>query len=148
MTIRLSTGARTKFLNAGVKPTLDDGFIYLYAGTQPTSPDTGATAQLLGKVTVEADGTTGVTLDTAVAGVLSKAVAELWQFSGLADGQVGWFRFSEAADTPTATSTANARIDGSIGTAGGNLNISNTNIVTDAINTVDGFTIVMPGAAQ
>lgn len=150
MTVRLSTGMRNKILDGGsgggVAGALTSGFIYIYPGTQPTTPDTGATGTLLGKVTVNGDGTTGLSFDASSAGVLPKAAAQTWRFTGLADGQAAWFRFSAASDTPTATSSSAARIDGTIGTAGADLNIANTNIVTGAVSTVDNFTITMPGS--
>lgn len=151
MSIRLSTGLRNKLLeggsSGGIKGALASGFVYIYPGSQPTSPDTGATGTLLGKVTVSGDGSTGVTFaSTASSGVLSKNGSETWKFTGLADGQAGWFRFSEAGDTPTALSTTAARMDGTIGTAGSDMDIANTNVVTGSSNTVDNFTVTMPGA--
>lgn len=150
MSVRISTGMRNKILaggtSGGVKGALAGGFIYIYPGSQPTSPDTGASGTLLGKVTVNGDGSTGLTFDAPVNGVLSKAAGETWRFIGLADGQAGWFRFSDATDTPTATSTSAARIDGTIGTVGADAEIANTNIVLGSSNTVDQFTVTEPGA--
>lgn len=151
MSIRLSTGLRNKILEGGagggVKGALDGGFVYVYPGTQPTSPDTGATGTLLGKVSVEADDTTGLTFEAAaVLGVIQKAAAELWQFEGLAVGQAGWFRYSEDGDTPTSNSATAARLDGTIGTAGADMDIGNTNITVGAVNTVDRFSVTMPAA--
>jgi hypothetical protein len=101
---------------------------------------------MLGRVTVGGDGVTGLSLGAAANGVIEKAVAEAWRFVGLADGAAGWWRYSEPGDTPTATSDTMKRIDGSIGTAGADANIANTNVVTGAVSTVDEFAITMPGA--
>jgi hypothetical protein len=131
--------------SGGVKGALNLGFIWLYDGTQPASADTGATGNLLGKVTVN-DAGTGLTFDASVAGVLTKAAAETWRFHGLLNGTVGWYRFSEAADTPTATSTTAKRIDGLVGTAGADMNISNTAIVLSAVSTVDTFSFTLPAS--
>jgi len=151
MSIRLSTGMRNKICEGGtgggVKGALDGGFLYIFPGSQPTTPDAGATGTMLGKVSVNADGTTGLTFQLpAVLGVISKTTAQTWQFIGLVDGQAGWFRFSGPGDTPTSTSATAARIDGTIGTAGADVDIGNSNIVTGAVNTVDKFSITMPGA--
>jgi hypothetical protein len=147
MTIRLSTGMRDAINNGGVtggvKGALALGFIWLYDGTQPATADTGATGNLLGKVTVN-DGGTGLTFDASVAGVLTKAAAETWRFHGLMNGTVGWYRFAEASDTPTGTSATAKRIDGLVGTAGADMNISNTAIVLGAVSTVDTFSFTMP----
>lgn len=149
MTIRLSTGARNAMLGDNVKKGLREsfnlGFINIYDGTQPASADTGATGNLLGTVTVN-DGGTGITFDVAASGVLSKAAAETWKFHGLTNGTAGWFRLFEASDTPTANSSTARRVDGLIGTAGADVNISNTSIVTSAVSTVDTFTLTMPAS--
>ena len=150
MSVRISTGLRNKILlgatGGGVKGALDGGKIYLYSGSPPASPDTGATGTNLGIVTLNGDGSTGVTFDAPVSGVLAKAAAETWQFVGLTDGQVGWFRFSAAGDTPTANSSTAPRLDGTVGTAGADVTIGNTNIVNGSVNTIDNFTITQPGS--
>jgi hypothetical protein len=132
--------------SGGLKGALAAGFIYIYTGSQPTTPDTGATGTLLGKVTVNGDGATGITYDAAVAGVSSKAAAEVWRFTGLAAGIAGWFRFSAAGDTPTSTSATAARLDGAVGTSGADLNLSNLDIAVGQVNTCDSFTVTLPGA--
>jgi hypothetical protein len=150
MTIRLSSGMRdainTGGASGGVKGALAAGFIYIYSGSQPTSADSAATGTLLGKVTKDGDGATGLTLGTSAAGVIPKNPAETWKFTGLADGSAGWFRHCEAGDTPGNSSSTAKRIDGSIGTAGADANIANTNVVTGAVSTVDAYTVTMPGA--
>lgn len=148
MTVRISTGMRNALLNGGtaggVAGALRLGFLYLYDGTQPAAADTGATGTQLGKVTVNDDGTTGLTFDAAVAGVIAKAAAENWKFHGLANGNAGWYRFCEAADVPGNTSSTAKRIDGLVGTAGADANISNTAIVAGAVSTVDSWSFTMP----
>jgi hypothetical protein len=82
----------------------------------------------------------------AAAGVLSKAAAEAWKFHGLAAGTAGWFRFSDSADTPTASSATAKRVDGLIGTAGADVNMSNTNVVTGGVSTIDSFSLTLPAS--
>lgn len=150
MTIRLSTGLRNKLLDGGttggIKGAFNLGFLYLYSGVQPASADDAASGVQLAKVTVNGDGSTGVTFGSAASGTIAKAVAEAWRYTGLADGQAGWYRFSEATDTPGSASAVKARMDGSIGTSGADANIPNTSIATGVIGTVDNFTVTMPGA--
>ena len=151
MTIRLSTGLVNKMLDGGagggLKGAFTSGYMAIYAGTQPSDADTGAgSATQLGKVTKNDDGTTVITFDAAVLGVASKAAAETWRFHGLAAGTAGWFRMYVSGDTITTDSTSAARFDGSIGTAGADLNISNTNIILNAVTTVDSFTVTLPKA--
>ena len=147
--VRLSTGLRNKMLDGGVggglKGALALGFINIYSGPQPLSADTGATGTLLGTASVNAGGT-GLTLDAAVIGVISKS-SEVWKFLGLnPGGTAGWFRFYSAADTPANTSTTTARIDGSVATSGADMNLSNISIVLNAPNTIDVFSFTLPAA--
>src|SRR5271165_2345079 len=130
MTIRLSTGARAAMMgdgtNKGLIAALTAGFMNIYTGTQPATADTGATGTLLGTVTHNNDGTTGITMQQS-AGVASIYNTN-WQFAGLAVGVAGWFRYWPAGGNPAATSTTEPRVDGLIGTAGADLNFTNTNI--------------------
>lgn len=149
MSFRLSTGMRNKLLDGGAtggyKNALNLGFIAILTGSQPTSPDSPATGTLLGTVSVNGAGT-GLTFDASVAGVLSKAAAETWRFTGLADGTAGWFRHYAPGDTITNTSTTAARIDGAIGTSGAELNLTNLAITTGQVNTCDTYTITQPAS--
>lgn len=149
MTVRLSTGLRSKMLDGGVgggiKGALNLGFINIYSGPQPLLADTGATGTLLGTVSVNAGGT-GLTFDAANLGVISKAAAENWKFTGAATGTAGWFRFYPAGGTPTNTSATESRIDGAIAAAGADMALSNISITTGAPNTIDVFQFTMPAA--
>ena len=151
MTIRLSTGLVNKMLDGdvggGLKGAFTSGYMAIFAGTQPSDADTGSgSTTLLGTVTKNDDGTTVITFAAAAAGVSSKTVAEVWRFHGLAAGTAGWFRMYVTGEAVTGDSTAFARLDGSIGTAGADLNISNTNIILNAVTTVDSFTVTLPKA--
>lgn len=150
MSLRLSDAARNRLLdggaNGGIKLAFNLGFINIYSGSQPSSPNTGATGTLLGTVTVNGDGTTGLGFDAAVAGVTSKAAAQTWKFTGLNAGIAGWYRLFAVGDTVTATDATKPRIDGAIGTSGAELNLSNITIAVAQVNTVDAFTITMPAA--
>jgi hypothetical protein len=150
MAIRLSDEARNRLLaggaNGGIKNAFNLGFIAIMSGSQPNSANTGATGTLLGTVTVNGDGTTGIGFDAPVAGVISKAAAQAWKFTGLAAGIAGWFRLYAPGDTITATDSTKPRIDRAIGTIGAELNLSNVTIAIGQVNTVDSFTIGEPAA--
>jgi hypothetical protein len=149
MTIRLSTGMVNSMCDGGagngIKAGLAAGFVYIYQGSQPADADTGAGSALqLGKVTNNDDGTTGIQFDATVAGVVSKAAAQTWKFHGLAAGVAGWFRFSDSADNPVNTSATAKRIDGTIGTSGADMNITNTTIALSAVTTIDSWSFTLP----
>lgn len=88
------------------------GFIRLFSGAAPATPDMAETGTLLGIVTVNGLGGAGLHF-TASGAVLSKA-DETWLFRALATGTVGWFRVVQPGDTGANDLTA-LRIDGSVG---------------------------------
>lgn len=149
MTIRLSTGLRNAMLDGGasggIKGSFNLGFMGILTGSQPATADAAATGTLLGTVSVNGGGT-GITFDAAAAGVISKAAAEAWKFTGLAAGTPGWFRLYAAGDTITNLSTTAKRLDGAIGNSGADLNLSNLNVQVGQVNSVDTFTVTMPAA--
>lgn len=152
MTIRASDALLKKILDGGsgggIKGALNDCLCAIFSGSQPASGNTGAAAgTLLGLVSVEADGTTPLTWDAAVAGVIAKAAAELWQAKYSAAGVAGWFRFHISGDPLTTTDATKLRLDGSCGTSGADLNMSNLTTVVDRVDTVDGFTVTLPSGA-
>ena len=147
MTVRLSTGLRNKMLDGGagggIKGALHLGKINIYSGPQPVSADSGATGTLLGTVTVDGTGT-GLTFLPADLGTLSKTDDEMWRFSGIAAGTAGWFRFYPMGGDPSTPSTTEARIDGSIASAGGDVNLTNLSITPGSPNTIDIFNFTLP----
>ena len=147
MTVRFSSGLRTKMCDGGVgggiKGALNLGKIAIYSGPQPISADNAATGTLLGTVTVDG-GATGLTFGAAANGVLAKTVGENWKFFGLVDGVAGWFRFYPAGGNPANASTSESRIDGSIATSGGDMWISSVSIVNGDPCTIDIFSITLP----
>ena len=153
MTIRLSTGLTNKMLDGGttggIKGAFGGGvnaYIAILQGSQPADADTGSgSALVLGTVTNNDDGTTTIAWDATVAGTISKAAAGVWKFHGLGSGgTAGWFRIYQTGDTISANSSSAVRLDGSIGTSGADMNISNTSIVTGAVTTIDTFTVTLP----
>lgn len=82
-----------------------------------------------------------------VAGVIGKPSSAIWSFNGIANGTAGWFRLvGSVADAGATISAApfHARLDGSIATSGGDLNLSNIAITTGSPNTIDSFTFTVP----
>lgn len=147
MSVKLSTGMRNKLLDGGsgggIKGALNLVKINIYSGAQPANADAAATGTLLGTATVNGAGTGG-TWDASVAGVISKAAAEVWRFTGLADGIAGWYRMYPNGATPANASSTEARIDGAIASSGSEVNLSNVNVVTGVVNTIDSAAITMP----
>jgi hypothetical protein len=149
--MKLSTGLRNKLAGTtGFGTTFNDGVIYIYSGPPPLTADAAPTGTLLGIVTVDggafvfgAPGN-GLGFDAPVNGVVSKAAAENWKFTGIADGVAGWFRLMGNALDNLGISTTLPRLDGTIAVSGADMNLSNINIVTGAPNTIDVFQFTVP----
>lgn len=85
--------------------------------------------------------TNGLFLALAASGTITKHASQTWSGVGIADGTTGWFRFYGAATDAGGISTTLPRLDGRIATSGAELNLSNTNIVIGAVQSVDAFSI-------
>ena len=130
-------------VGGGIKDALALGKIAIYSGPQPLTADAAATGTLLGTVSVDG-GSTGLTFDNAVNGTLSKAAAEDWKFIGLAAGTAGYGRFYPAGGNPATPSSSEARIDFSIATSGGDVNMTNVSVSVGTPNSIDLFVFTLP----
>lgn len=155
MSIRLSTGLRNMLLGtASFKDVFADGVIHIYSGPQPATADAAVSGTLLGIVTVDGGAfsfgspTNGLEFDAPSGGAISKAAAENWKFTGLANGQAGWGRLMGNALDALGESTTLARLDFSIGTYGADLVLANVNITTGAPNTIDVFSFSLSASAS
>ncbi|KWT91827.1 hypothetical protein [Candidatus Magnetominusculus xianensis] len=118
------------------------GFIQIFSGSQPASPDSVPSGTLL--CTIYSDGTSaGLSFDDAASGTIAKAAAETWSGTAAATATAGWFRLTAPGDSG-ALSTTEERIDGSVATSGSQLNMSSTSITSGAVQTISTFTITMP----
>lgn len=134
MTIRLSTGLTNGLLGTSAfKTLLEDstGFqIDLYTGVRPATPDAAATGTKLASIKV---GSAKCHLDTAAAaGVILKSTSEAWAGTGIADGSVGYYRVITGTDDGLSLSTTAIRVDGTVATSGGDMNMTSTTIATGA----------------
>ncbi|UCD23235.1 MAG: hypothetical protein JSW51_09255 [Gemmatimonadota bacterium] len=149
MAIRFSTGLRNDLLDTGDFGTIfTNGVIYIYSGSQPAAADNAVSGTLLAKVTLNGGAfafgspTNGLNFEaTATDGTLPKAAAETWQWVGEAAGTAGWFRLMGNPVDNLGASTTLPRMDGSIGTFGADLNLSNVNIAVSQTGTIDTFSI-------
>jgi hypothetical protein len=149
--INLSTGLRQAMLNAtGMKSAFANGTLYIYSGPQPASADAAVTGTLLLKVTLAGgtfafgSGTNGINFDAPVAGVIAKAVAEVWSGVGIAAGNAGWFRLMGNTSDTLGVSTTLSRLDGSIANSGGDMNLANIVIGVGTPLTIDVFQYTLP----
>lgn len=120
--------------------TLANGWVVASTATTITKTDTN----MAGGV----NSVNGLTFGDAIAGKLVKAVLEVWSGLAVTDGTAGWFRLlGSVADGGLADAAAAfLRLDGNIATSGANLNMSNTNFVTGATQTLSTFSFTEPAA--
>ena len=144
--MRLSTGTINKMMDTGsLKSLLDLCFIDIYSGVQPTLPDNVPNGAKL--CTIYSDGAVlGLTWGpSAAAGVLSKTVTETWSCTSAPQGgTAGWFRIREASDTGLLASTTAVRLDGSIATSGGDMNLGSLTVSAGAPFVVPAASLTLP----
>lgn len=151
MTIKLSTGLRTALAGStGFGSTFEKGVIHIYSGPQPITADAPVAGTLLGVVTGDAgpfafgSPTNGLQFDAAAVGSVSKSAAQEWKFRGLASGTAGWFRLMGNTSDALGLSTTSPRLDGSVGTSGADLNLSNIAVTAGTPATIDVFSFGVP----
>ena len=147
--IRFSTGLRNNLAGStGLAASLANGVIEIRTGTQPASADNAASGTLLGTMTLASGAftpgspTNGLTFAAASGGSVSKTGT--WSFVGVAQGTAGWFRFKGNAVDAGGSSDTAIRMDGSCGSSGADLNLSNINITVGAPVTCDVFVYTQP----
>ncbi len=145
--LKTSTGLRNHMLAVGsAKAALNGGFIHIYEGTEPASADAAinpADHTLL--CTIFSDGTSaGLTLAaTAADGFIDKSSTETWSGTVAETGTAKFFRHVGSADTG-ALSTTQPRLQGTVARAGAELNISSTELVAGAPQSVNFYTLQLP----
>jgi hypothetical protein len=134
---------------AAVKTALDGGFLYIFSGSVPESPDDALDMVTdhtqLAMISVDDDGTTGLTFETPSGNVLVKTAAEDWigtiVFNGAEDGETTltptFFRFCEDGDDPTAAATG-VRVQGTVGgpSSGADMLRSTTTMTANGTNVI------------
>jgi len=100
----------------------------------------------LGTTTAGVTAVNGLNFGTAAAGVLSKLSTQTWSGVASATLTAGYYRFYGSVVDAGGLDSAEAeiRLDGSIATSGGELNMSSTSITSGATQTVSSFAITLP----
>ena len=137
MAIKMSTGLRNELLSGGsLKSIFDAGSeIRIYGGTIPSSANDGiGSATLL--VTIK-NGSSGITFDTAATNaILQKNPSEVWEGNNVATGTATFYRHVLTADDDAGSSTA-PRYQGTVALVGGDMNLTNVNLVNGANQKLD-----------
>lgn len=148
MAVRQSTGM-VNSLAAAMMSDFALGFIELYGvSNQPDDGDDTETGTLLGLITKDGDGSTGLTFATGDdAGEIKKS-SETWTANFSAAGTVLWARVYDANHTKGASTTAK-RFDVAAGVAGSgaSLIMSTTTAEISGTALVQSFIYRIPKAA-
>lgn len=144
MSLKLSTGLRNKLLDTGsLKATFAASFVKIYSGAAPADADAAVTGTLLCTISISSGGTGVNMAAAAAAGVLQKLASETWSGVNAATGTAGYYRHVAAGDTG-ALSTTEARMQGLVSTAGAELNLSSTSLVSAATQSIDFYSVALP----
>lgn len=146
MTTKASVGLRNRLLEA-LRARLALGFLKIYSGAEPASANDAATGTLLATISVSGAGT-GLSMETvATGGILAKS-SQVWSGPIVATGVAGYYRFCAAGDTGAASETEE-RIQGSVGVAGMDLNLSSVSLtvnVAASAQTINYYVVALPTA--
>lgn len=150
MALLTSTGLRDHLLDTGsVRTALDLGFINIYSGTPPATADAaldGGTNVLLCQITVDAVADAGISFATdAASGSLAKAPGEVWRGINADSGVATFYRHVAAGDVGDLN-TIVPRLQGSIATAGAEMNLSNTTLNISSEQKIDYYLVNLPTA--
>lgn len=143
--MKISTGLRNAMLDtASLKGAMTGALIYIYGGTVPAAAndaDTGAT--LLCTISTGGDGTALALEAAAAAGVITKETDDTWSGEVTTAGTATFFRMKMPADDGSSSTTLK-RIQGTIGLAGEDMNLSSTSLLLAAVQTIDYFSVAIP----
>lgn len=143
--LKFSTGLRAAMLATGsLRGALNGGEIRIFSGPEPASVDSAISVSNTLLAVLKTDAGAGLTFEaTAPGGTITKNLAEVWQGTVIASGTATFYRFVLAADTNVGSTTA-ARLQGNVGIAGADMNLSNTALTSGAVQGMEAFSITLP----
>lgn len=142
--MKASTGLRNGMLDTNdLKTILALGQIEIYRGTVPADADAAIVPGDLLVTITEISGATGLSFAaSAVDGVISKD-ATVWSGVVAITDTATFYRHVGAADTGVL-STTEPRIQGTIGLAGADLNLTDLALIAAATQTIDFYVVALP----
>lgn len=145
MPIKTSTGLATALMgNQGIDEALNLGFIKIYSGAVPAGADSALGGATLLVTISNASSGTGLTLGDAANGAIGKTPGEVWSGVVVAAGAPSFYRWEMPGDTG-GSSTSEVRIQGTVGLAGADLNMTNAGgFSVGATETIDVYNLTMP----
>jgi hypothetical protein len=144
MAVKHSTGLSNKLDTAPFKTIFALGFLNVYSGAVPADAD-----QSLGGATLlcsysNNNTATGLTFAAAASGrAITKNLAETWSHAAVGSGTATFYRLVAVGDTGVL-STTEARVQGSVGLAGADLNLASLSFTATTVYTIDTYTVSLP----
>jgi len=141
--MKRSIALRNYLLATGsLKAALAGGELRIFGGTVPADANAATTGATL--LCTLLDAGSGINFDTAAAGgVLSKDPGETWTGINAAGGVATFFRHVLSADANDASTTA-LRIQGTIATAGADMVLGNTTLISGAVQSMPNYSVAAP----
>lgn len=133
-------------LAKSVKDVFHLGFLKIFAGSQLASADYAESGMGNLLVTIsDASGGNGLQFDEAASGTLSKKASQTWSGTVTGTGTQTAYSFRLIQPGDLATQNENdCRIDGAVGTAAQELNMSSTALANGATVAISTFALTMP----
>jgi hypothetical protein len=145
MAIKASTGLRNKLLDTSpFKTVFNLSFLNVYAGAVPADADASVGGATLLCAYSNNNTATGLTFAAAAAsGAITKNLGETWSHAAVGTGTATFYRLVAAGDTG-GSSTTEARVQGTVGLAGADLNLASLSFSASTVYTVDTYTLSLP----
>lgn len=146
MAIKASAGLRNGMMVTGsFKSQMDNCTVKIYGGLPPVDADAAiGTAVLLCQFFNGNDGATTLTFsDTASDGVIQKNSTESWTGTVIATGTATFYRL-ELAEDDQSLGTTHRRLQGSVGVAGADMNLSSVGFVLNEPRNLSYYSVVLP----
>lgn len=144
MSIKITGALRDHMLVDGSLYAAVTGMVIrIYSGSVPTNPEDDTSGNTL-LVTISTNGAgTGLAFEAAAAnGMLTKAAAAVWSGTCAATGTATFYRLMAIADAGGSSSTAH-RVQGTVGVAGADLNVTNDYFSVSEVKRIDYYVIGM-----
>jgi len=144
MAIKISGSLRDHVLADGSLYSAVSGMVLrIYGGSVPATPEADCSGNtLLCTISTNSTGTGLAFESAAVNGMLSKQAAAIWSGSCVATGTATFYRLGAIADT-SAASTAALRIQGTVGLAGADLNVTSDYFTNGTSKRIDYYVVGM-----
>lgn len=152
MGIKTSIGLeRTLLEGSDMRTALNGVVIDVYQGTMPTSPEDPCTGTKLLTFSLNDTGA-GCSfgpLPASPSVTLSKTSSEVWSGTVTASGTAQYFRLRKVADNANAQSNTAIRIDGTVGSASGDMILGgSTSMVLNELRIAGTFVISLSGEGE